>query len=153
MIQRIQTIYLLASLGLIVLLFFFPVAEFFPENSQQVTFNVTGFYDQGSGELILPVIPVIIMISVILCVYVLCIFLFKRRMVQMRLCIVNIILLVGLTGLFSYFFLFYVKTIRGVDFRIGISFLLPVIAIILTYLAFRGIRKDEYLVRLADRIR
>jgi hypothetical protein len=29
----------------------------------------------------------------------------------------------------------------------------PVLAIILTYLAFRGIRKDEFLIRSIDRIR
>jgi len=71
----------------------------------------------------------------------------------MRFCIINIILLAGLIGLYCYHLLFYMKTVQGVDFKIGISFIIPVIAIILTYLAFRGIRKDEYLVRLADRIR
>lgn len=153
MIQRIQTLYLLVSLGLIVLIFFLPVAELISGNNQLVTFRAAGFYDEGTGNIILTTFPVVIMISVILLLYFTTIFLFKKRIIQMRLCVLNIILLFGLIGLFCFHLLFYVKTIRGVDFKIGISFILPVISIILTYLAFRGIRKDEYLVRLADRIR
>jgi hypothetical protein len=153
MIQRIQTLYLLVSLGLILLVFFLPVSELISGNNQLVTFRATGFYDEDTGNLILATIPVIIIISVIICFYIISIFLYKRRMIQLRLCILNIILLTGLIGLFCFHLFFYLKTVQGVDFKIGISFIIPVIAIILTYLAFRGIRKDEYLVRLADRIR
>jgi hypothetical protein len=153
MIQRIQTLYLLVALGLVVLIFFLPIAEFIAGNNQLVTFRAAGFYDKGTGNIILATIPVIIMVSVILCLYIICIFLFKRRIVQMRLCVFNIILLFGLIGLFCYHLVFYMKAAQGVDFKIGISFIIPIIAIIITLLAFRGIRKDEYLVKLADRIR
>jgi hypothetical protein len=153
MIQRIQTLYLLVSLGLIVLIFFLPVAELISGNNQLVTFKATGFYDNGTGNHIISTVPVVIINSVIICIYFICIFLYKSRMIQIRLCVLNMILLAGLIGLFCFHLLFYLKTVQNVDFKIGISFIIPVIAIIFTYLAFRGIRKDEYLVRLADRIR
>jgi Domain of unknown function (DUF4293) len=153
MIQRIQTLYLLAALGLIILVFFLPVSEFISGNNQLITFKAIGFYDERTGNLIIATIPVIIIVSVIIFLYIISIFLFKKRMIQMRLCVFNIILLVGLIGLYCYHLVFFIKTDYGTDFKIGISFILPVLSIILTYLALRGIRKDEYLVKLADRIR
>jgi hypothetical protein len=134
-------------------MFFLPVAEILPVNEPPVILKITGFYEAGSGQKILFTVPVVILNGVILFFYVLSIFLYKRRMIQLRLCILNIILLIGLMCLFAYHLFFYVRTLDQVDFKIGLSFILPVIAIILTYFAFHGIRKDEYLVRLADRIR
>lgn len=153
MIQRIQTLYLFLSLGLIVLIFFVPISEFTIGGNQLVSYKATGFYDEGTGNLILVTIPVIIIGAVIIFFYVISIFLFKKRMLQLRLCVLNIILLAGLIGLICYHLIFYIRTVQADDFKIGFSFIIPVIAIILTYLAFRGIRKDEYLVRLSDRIR
>lgn len=153
MIQRIQTLYLFASLVLIALIFLFPVAELTYSNDQHVIFKVTGFWDDVSGNQIVPAIPVVILVSIIVCLYVISIFLFKRRIIQARICIVNIVLLTGLVGLYIYHFVFFVKKVPGGDYTPGLSFIFPFIAVILTYLAFRGIRKDELLIRLADRIR
>jgi hypothetical protein len=153
MIQRVQTLYLFASLVLAGLIFLVPVAELTYGNNQVVIFRVTGFYDDVSGSLILPAIPVVIIVSVIECLYIISIFLFKRRPIQARLCVINMILLAGIVGLYIYHLAFFMKKVPGVDYKPELSFLFPVIAIILTYLAFRGIRKDEYLVRLSERIR
>jgi hypothetical protein len=153
MIQRIQTLYLFASLVLIALIFLVPVAELTYGNSQHVIFRITGFYDDVSGSLILPAIPVLILVSVIACLYIISIFLFKRRIIQVRLCVINMVLLAGLVGLYIYHLAFFLKKVPGVDYKPELSFLFPIIALILTYLAFRGIRKDENLVRLAERLR
>jgi hypothetical protein len=153
MIQRIQTLYLFASLVLMALVFLLPVAELNYSNNQIVIFRITGFWDQAAGNLILPTIPVVILAAVIVCINIITIFLFKRRITQARLCIVNIVLLIGLIGLYIYHFVFFVRKVPVVEYKTGLSFVFPIIAIILTYLAFRGIRKDELLVRLADRLR
>jgi hypothetical protein len=135
------------------LVFLLPVAELHYSNNQLVIFRVTGFWDQAAGNLILPAIPVVILAAVVVCINIIIIFLFKRRVIQARLCIVNIVLLTGLIGLYIYHFVFVIRKIPVVEYKAGLSFVFPVIAIILTYLAFRGIRKDELLVRLADRLR
>ena len=153
MIQRIQTVYLFASLVIIALIFLVPVAELTYGNSQHVIFKITGFYDDVSGSLILAAIPVVILVSVIVCLYIISIFLFKRRIIQARLCVINMVLLAGLVGLYIYHLLYFVKKVPGVEYKPELSFLFPIIAIILTFLAYRGIRKDENLIRLAERLR
>jgi len=153
MIQRIQTLYLFASLVIIALIFLVPIAHMTYAGEQFVTFRPTGFYDDFAGTLTLSAIPVVILISVILCIYIAIIFLYKKRIIQARLCMINIVLLAGLITLFIYHLVFFMNRVPGVDYSLGLSFIFPPIAIILTFLAFRGIRKDENLVRLADRIR
>jgi hypothetical protein len=69
------------------------------------------------------------------------------------LCIINIVLLAGLEALFIYNIVFFTQRVPGVNWSPGLSFIFAPVAIILTFLALRGIRKDELLVRLSDRIR
>ncbi len=70
----------------------------------------------------------------------------------MRLCTVNIILLLGSLGL-AYFYLSFVKLDIEpiINYKLTVAF--PIIAVIFTILANRGIKKDEKLVRSLDRIR
>jgi hypothetical protein len=83
-------------------------------------------------------------------------FLFKKRLLQIRLCAVNIVLLLG-TLIFiaiyyylgSRFFAEFSYEVRG--FKIAAIF--PLLSLVLTYLAARAIFKDEMLVRSLDRIR
>lgn len=153
MIQRIQTIYLAASLVLVGLIFIVPVAHLTLNSEPFITFKATGFYDIVSGTISVQTLSVVILLSVIILLYVASIFLYKRRVLQLRICIVNIILLVGLLALFIYNIIFFVQRVPGVNWSPGLSFTFPLIAIILTWLAYRGIRKDDLLVRLSDRIR
>jgi hypothetical protein len=79
---------------------------------------------------------------------------FKNRLLQMRLGMFNTLLIIGTIGCV---FLGIRKgksllpVIENDDFMIG--FLLPVIALILNVMANRFIRKDEQLVKSADRFR
>ena len=82
------------------------------------------------------------------------IFLYKKRMLQIRLCIFNTILLVGFYGLFA-FFLWKISGV-SVAFQFGnirIALAFPLISIILNYLAIRNIGADEILVRSLNRLR
>lgn len=80
------------------------------------------------------------------------IFMFRHRAIQMRMCVFNIILLVGwyiCYGVFAYI-------LGGVfesDFRPSVMAAIPFASIVFLYLAFRGILKDEMLVRSLDRLR
>jgi len=153
MIQRIQTIYLLVSLVLIVLIFVVPIAHLTYNSEQFTTFRAIGFYDNASGTYSVQTLSVAILMAVTISLYVISILLYKRRVIQGRICIINIILLAGLLALFIYYVVFFVQRVPGVTWSPGLSFVFPPIAIILTWLAFRGIRKDELLVKLSDRIR
>ena len=80
------------------------------------------------------------------------IFLFRRRALQMRVCSFCIILLVAWFALYAFYIY---KQGNGLEasFRPGWAAALPFCAIVLLYLAFRGILKDEMLVKSLDRLR
>lgn len=79
------------------------------------------------------------------------IFLYKRRPLQARLCMVNIFIMV----------LWYVSMIvvskqlapDAVNFRLEIASSFPAVIAILLFMARKGVLADERLVRAADRIR
>ena len=84
------------------------------------------------------------------------IFLFRRRLLQLRLCVVEMVLLLGsviMEGV--YYFLswrvFSDLTFLTQGFRPAIA--LPLVCLLFAYLAARAIFRDELLVRAADRIR
>jgi hypothetical protein len=155
MIQRIQTLYLILALALMVLLLVFPAAQVIGEDMQLYQFKITGVYElSGSGPLLdMLYWPLLILVVIIMVIYLIAIFLFKRRRLQMRLCIYNILLLAGILGLMYYYLSFTFKETSAMEYSYKLPFVLPLIAMILTYLAFRAVRKDELLVRSIDRIR
>jgi len=153
MIQRIQTIYLVLSLVLVALIFVIPIANVTYNNEQFVTFRVTGFYDNASETTSVQTLFVVILVSILICLLGLTIFLYKRRIMQARLCIINIALLAGLEAFIVYNIIYFTKRVPGVNWSPGLSLVFPLIAIILTWLASKAIRKDEKLVRESDRLR
>lgn len=153
MLQRIQTLYLLVSLALVVLLLFSPVAEILADNNKLLVFKSTGLYEVESGKMIIKTIPVIILISVIILLYIVSIMAFKRRVLQARICMLNILLLFGLIGLAYYYLSFIFRKTEPLESSLRLAALYPVICIILTFLAYRNIRKDEQIVKSIDKIR
>jgi hypothetical protein len=153
MIQRIQTIYLFLATLVIFLIFRFPLAEILIQGLIY-TFKYRGIYEitADKTELIIQALPLAVLYGLVLLVSFINIFLFKKRTLQMRLSVLNILLLIGSYAL-AYYYIY--AAFKGMDTVInpGISAVFPLIAAILTYLAFRGIRKDEKLVRSLDRIR
>jgi peptidoglycan/LPS O-acetylase OafA/YrhL len=91
----------------------------------------------------------ILMVSTIVAVAT--IFLYKNRMLQIRMTIFNSLLLVGyyIAALAFYFAL---KNDENM-FRIGWALCLPLVSIILNILAIRAIGRDEVMVKAADRLR
>ena len=90
------------------------------------------------------------LIGIILLLHVAAIFLYKKRILQIRFLVLSILLNVGLFGMF-YFFAYYSFDGAKISFKIPVVF--PIVSIILDYLAIRGIGKDEALIRSMDRIR
>ena len=147
MIQRIQSLYILISAMLIGFLYALPFAEIL-NNSKLYLFDIRGIVHQGTVEH--DGMAITIFVSIILLLHIVDLFLYKRRILQIRILVFSIILLLGLFGMF-YFFTYYSFTGADVSFKISVAF--PLVAMVLDYLAIRNIGKDEALIRSIDRIR
>ncbi|MBN1989465.1 MAG: DUF4293 domain-containing protein [Bacteroidales bacterium] len=155
MIQRIQSLYLLVVAVLIAFIGIYPFAEILKTSDLSLyTLGVKGLLpDDGTfTEPLFTVTPVIVLASVSLVLALVAIFLYKKRMLQIRLCVFNIVLLVGLQGLMYYYITAATGTIEG-ESSFGVVFIFPLVSAILSFLALRAIAKDEALVRSLDRLR
>lgn len=146
MIQRIQSIYLLAVIILSSQTFLFPFLLFFNEK-ESISFNAIAI---SNGEHIL---PLTIIFGVIILIAFATIFLYKNRLLQARLTVINMLLLLGSIGLISYFGWQIKESLPTYVIKYNFPCLFPIIAVIFDYLALRAIRKDEALVRSANRLR
>jgi hypothetical protein len=147
MIQRIQSVYLFISIVLTGLLFLLPFAEIAQDGAIYL-FNFKGILLEDVLKANGMVIPVLLV--VIMALHGLAISSFKNRARQTRVVVFAILALVVLVGLFIYFtYLSFSGAL--VSFKFGAF--LPLVAIVVDYLAIRAIGKDEALIRSIDRIR
>jgi len=152
MIQRIQSIYLLVATILLGSIFAYPFAELLSSDGQSFIFSFNGLsIDNEEGMYLLTIPPIILLVLTTLISFV-SIFLYKKRVVQMRMNSLNIFLMLGYLGLNYYYILNFSKQLDGVV-SYEITAVFPFVAAILTYLAIRAIGKDEALIRSMDRIR
>ncbi len=155
MIQRIQTIYLFLSTVLFFVMLGNPIAQIQLNEKTFLVFNhnvIKAMDDDATFEVI-PTWPVTILISVIMLISLVDIFLYKKRILQMRLCVFNILLMFGLVGLIYFFTKYTMRKYDGIDSAFLWPIVVPFITIILTYLALKRIQKDDALVKSYERIR
>ncbi len=157
MIQRIQTVYFLAILILSGLAFFMPVANLYDSvNTFFYTLNYKGLLlTEGNETIILNnlntwslkiisgLIPLIALITI---------FLFKKRVLQIRLSFINMILMLG------YYVILFITLIQGANrmeasWSLNIPAAFPLVCVVLNWLAIRAIGKDEALVKSLNRLR
>ena len=155
MIQRIQTLYLFLSAGLFFALFFLPLAVI-QSGSTLYSFHLAGLYTTTSPvTLAYPAWALFVLAAIIVLLSFLIIFSYKKRILQIRMCIFNILLMIGFCAVFGcYLWLFnQLPAFQGmkISFKIWASF--PIISMILYYLAIRNIGADETLVRSLERLR
>lgn len=153
MIQRIQSLYLLGGLILIGIMFFFPLAELIDTAGQTYEFLYRGIPAITEGApAIFMAYPVAILLTIIVLISLITIFLYKKRMIQVRLTIFNMVCMLGAVGLIYYSINSQTKELNAIaDYSIINAF--PLVALVLNYLALRNIGKDEALIRSMDRIR
>lgn len=152
MIQRIQTLYLFLAFAVMLLMFFFPFAEILSGEGLIYTFEFDGLQTSEKG-MVFQSVPLIILLCVILGITIVSIFLYKERIIQMRLNFINMILMLGYVGLSYYYVRHFADKLESVAVNYELYGALPFVAALLTYLAIRAIGKDEALVRSIDRIR
>lgn len=152
MIQRIQTVYLLAVVALLIICMCNPVAAYIGNDGSVSSFTNLGIDVAGVGrETSCWGMFAILLLS--LMVAAATIFLYKNRMLQIRMTIFNIILLIGYYATFVAFVIAYNGKLPESTFQLRIAVCLPFMAIVLNYLAVRAIGKDEVMVKAADRLR
>ncbi|MBQ8746131.1 MAG: DUF4293 domain-containing protein [Rikenellaceae bacterium] len=155
MIQRIQTLYLLGVVVLATLMMCLPLAEFL---CGAETFNLYGYglRSVATGEMYKTTVFLAIMLVASALLPLVNIFLYKRRMTQIRYCIVEFVLLTGSVIMLAVHYVLFYRAFADFDFyalSIKVTMLLPIAALFLNYLAMRAIAADEALVRSVDRIR
>ena len=146
MIQRIQSVYLLLVTILLVVAICMPVGQFI--GADGVTAHV--FKPLGGFQSTWGLFGILLLSALVaFCT----IFLFRNRMLQIRMTIFSSILLIGYYIAFCVFMFILKGDLDAMTFQLGWALCLPVVAIILNYLAFRAIYKDEVMVKAADRLR
>lgn len=152
MIQRIQTLYLLVATILMAMTLVFPIAEFHIEGAD---YQLTAF-ELSSGTHTVSTMWMGILFVLAIIVPLVAIFLFKHRVLQIRLCAVEAVLLLGSLIFIGIYYWLSNRMFEGYDIehkQLGWAVIMPILALILDLLAARAIFKDEVLVRSLDRIR
>lgn len=152
MIQRIQTLYLLAACILCVATLCTPLAFFSTADGEPVATLYNLWMTKEGSERVFTYWALFALLLLVSTFSFTDIFLFRRRALQMRVASFSIILLVGWYLAYAAF-VYLFMTANQVEFRPHWSVSLPFAAIVLLYFAFRGIYKDEQLVRSLDRLR
>ncbi|HEY5471293.1 MAG TPA: DUF4293 domain-containing protein [Bacteroidales bacterium] len=155
MIQRIQSLYLSLIFLLSILFLNGSFLSFADESgsSIKVTFNGI-FRDSGLQvtEQIEKTLPLTIFILLIPILSFIAIFLFKNRKIQLQLSMSVILIIAGFIGTSFYYGWFVITNYRAHLVPEIKMILMPVI-LICAILAYRGIKKDDNLVKSYDRLR
>ena len=161
MIQRIQTLYLLLVVILGTLLCFFQPVEFLlPEATDYVSLHA---FDKWPLAVMTIAIPLLALVTIGL---------YKRRLLQARLNIMNVVLCLGYYALLALYVAYIVKGYEPLgavncqlstvncqlstvncEWYLTMWSAIPLVNVVLTMMATRRILKDEALVRAADRLR
>lgn len=149
MIQRIQSVYLLVVAILMIVCMCSPVGSIIANTNEISEFgNLCITMPDGTKDYAPWALFAILLVVAILSFVT--IFLFKKRMLQIRLTIFSSVVLIGYyLALVAYIFMLAENT----NFTPSWTICLPFIALILNWLAIRGIGADEALVKAYDRLR
>jgi hypothetical protein len=156
MIQRVQSIYLFLVVILMSFMLMGPLAELALKDGQAVIFHsyaIKKYLTNEHSNLILHTFPVLILICLAGLISFANIFLFHRRILQMRFCLLNILFMIGLLGLIFYYYFRVTSNLLIENHALKLPVVFPVVGIVLTLLAYRGINEDEVMVRSYDRLR
>ena len=161
MIQRIQTLYLLAVVALGIALIWLPVVQLVtPEEAAEL--HIYNLSSVGMEEITNHQSPItnslqglwgLLVTTILIPVLALVdIFLYKKRILQARLNIFSVLLCLGYYGVLAIY-IWLANMTLGTDWHILPWAAFPLVCMVLTLMATRAILKDEALVRAADRIR
>jgi hypothetical protein len=129
--------------------------NFIDNSGSEIKVTFTGIFQNSTGqglELIEKLLPLSVLIILIPVLSFITIFLFKNRKIQLWLALSLIILICGFIVV-SFYYSWLIKTEYGAEIVPGFKMVIPVLILIFAILAYRGIRKDDNLVKSYDRLR
>lgn len=154
MIQRIQSLYLLIVTALMAVTLFSRLAWFGGDGGE---FGLYAFALKSTeGEVLHSTVYLGILLVLATLLPLVTIFLYRRRMLQIRLCVVEMVLLVGSAVMEGIYYFLSSRVVSELAFHtqgVRAAIALPVVCLLFAWLAVRAIFRDELLVRGADRIR
>lgn len=154
MIQRIQSLFLLAATVFSIIFIIHPLSGLIIAGEIKAEFHAFGLMTVGeSPEMIYNTFPIIILAVITTLLTIIAIFIYKNRTLQMRICVYNILIMLGLiVAIFIYYYLIR-NNFKVSSHAFSYSVLLPFVNVILLFQAFRGIRRDDLLLKSYNRLR
>ncbi len=155
MIQRIQSVYLFLVFVFALLFAVLPMAQFIVEE-MSVSLRLLyfrSFFEETAFSSSWHIVLLTILWAVSMLVTVVTTFQYKNRLLQIKMGKLNILLHVALIMLVFFFIDALRGQVIGAEFSYGAGVLFPVISLIFILMAIKAIKKDEALVRSADRFR
>ena len=159
MIQRVQSLFLLAAALCLIVMLFFPVWEKVDTSTQsslvlRPTATISTTLEEGSSIYHFPaaIVGILAVTGALISLYSL--FQYRNRLTQVKLGALNSLVMAAVLGLCVYLTFRLEQSMAGdTQGQYEIGMYLPAVALIFNLLANRFIRKDEALVRSVDRIR
>jgi hypothetical protein len=155
MIQRIQSLYLLLTTLLSLLFLKSGFLTFINKSGTLMKLSLLGITSSIGGnnfELVEKTSPLLIYILVIPVISLITLLIYKKRAIQSRLALFLIFFTSGLIVLILYY-AYYVNTKYGAEIIIRFTMVIPLLILIFSIFAYKGIRKDDDLVKSYDRLR
>jgi hypothetical protein len=155
MIQRIQSVYLFITALLSVIFFSGTLLSFSDSSNNVYSLKIGVLQKTGSTGVIENVgiifIPAVILVMIFV-VSVITIFLFRNRKIQLKLaaCLICISALLILSLIW---YAYSVSSEFNAELMYRVNLLLPFLMLIFSCFAYRGIRKDDKLIRSYERLR
>lgn len=154
MIQRIQSLYLFLIAAFVGAMFFLPLAWFAGEAG---AFELHAFaLVTADGETLHDTIYLGILLAASCVLPLVTIFLYRRRLLQIRLCCVEMVLLLGCVAMEGVYYYLGRRAFADLAFHtqgFKPAIALPIVCLLFAYLAAKAIFRDELLIRESDRIR
>lgn len=157
MIQRIQSVYLFLASLILSLTFFFPVAKFIGEKDSLIlyVFKVVSLVPDSINIYdLMFIMPLLAIVSLTILFSLVTIFMHKNRLGQIKIIRFLMLMIAVMIGvIFLYYYDILEATSGAVPNFVQVGAFAPLVSLILLYLAYKGVMKDEKLIKSADRLR
>ncbi|MCX6286216.1 MAG: DUF4293 domain-containing protein [Bacteroidetes bacterium] len=157
MIQRIQSLFLAIAAAAAILMFFFPIANFYSETIGNYKLLATGLKcmdpDPKLHTSLWFAAPLLVFVLGSIALSLITLSQYKNRTVQIKLLAFNILITIVLVIIILLFYMSTVEKLTGIGPSYEFGAFCPLINLLFLILANRFIRKDESLVKSADRLR
>jgi len=157
MIQRIQSVYLFLASLVLSLTFFFPIAEFIGDKDSLIlyVYKIVSLVPGSENiyELMFNM-PLLAIVGLVITFSLVTIFLYNNRVGQLKIIrFLMLLIVVMIAVIFLYYNDILEQASGAVPDFIQVGAFAPLVSMALLFLAYKGVMKDEKLVRSADRLR